>query len=39
MTGTPVHTRQYLPRVVMPRPREIKKAIGEVEVSTPSLPS
>lgn len=31
MTGTPVHTRQYLPRVVMPRPREIKKAIGEVE--------
>jgi hypothetical protein len=31
MTDTPVHTRQYLPRVVMPHPREIKKAIGEVE--------
>ncbi len=31
MTGTPVHTREYLPRVVMPHPREIKKAIGEVE--------
>ncbi len=31
MTDTPAHTRQYLPRVVMPHPREIKKAIGEVE--------
>jgi hypothetical protein len=31
MTEPPVHTRQYLPRVVMPHPREIKKAIGEVE--------
>jgi hypothetical protein len=31
MTETPAHTRQYLPRVVMPRPREIKKAVGEVE--------
>jgi hypothetical protein len=31
MTETPRHTRQYLPRVVMPRPSEIKKAISEVE--------
>jgi hypothetical protein len=31
MTETPPHTRQYLPRVVMPRPSEIKKAISEVE--------
>jgi hypothetical protein len=31
MTETPPHTRQYLPRVVMPKPSEIKKAISEVE--------
>jgi hypothetical protein len=31
MTETPPHTRQYLPRVVMPRPSEIKKAVGDVE--------
>jgi hypothetical protein len=31
MTEQPVHTRQYLSRVVMPNPREIKNAIGEVE--------
>ncbi|MGB9184932.1 MAG: hypothetical protein WCB67_12785 [Solirubrobacteraceae bacterium] len=31
MTEPPTHTRQYLPRVVMPKPSEIKKAIGEVE--------
>ena len=31
MTETPPHTRQYLPRVVMPKPSEIKKAVGEVE--------
>ena len=31
MTQTPPHTRQYLRRVVMPRPSEIKKAVGDVE--------
>jgi hypothetical protein len=31
MTGTPPHTRQYLQRVVMPKPSEIKKAVSEVE--------
>src|ERR1700732_3684057 len=31
MTETPPHTRQYLPRVVMPKPSEIRKAVGEVE--------
>jgi hypothetical protein len=31
MTAQPPHTRQYLPRVVMPKPSEIKKAISEVE--------
>ena len=31
MTPQPPHTRQYLPRVVMPKPSEIKKAISEVE--------
>jgi hypothetical protein len=31
MTEKPLHTRQYLPRVVMPKPREIKQAISEVE--------
>ncbi len=31
MPKQPVHTRDYLPRVVMPNPREIKKAVGEVE--------
>ncbi len=31
MTEKPAHTRQYLPRVVMPKPSEIKKAIREVE--------
>jgi hypothetical protein len=31
MIDHPAHTRQFLPRVVMPHPREIKEAIGEVE--------
>jgi hypothetical protein len=31
MNGPPPHTRQYLPRVVMPKPSEIKKAVSEVE--------
>jgi hypothetical protein len=31
MTEKPAHTRQYVQRVVMPRPSEIKKAVSEVE--------
>ena len=31
MTEQPAHTRQYLSRVVTPKPSEIKKAISEVE--------
>ena len=31
MTEKPAHTRQYLARVVMPKPSEIKKAVSEVE--------
>src|ERR1700737_2841420 len=31
MTETPPPPRQYLARVVTPKPREIKKAISEVE--------
>jgi hypothetical protein len=31
MTEKPADTRQYVQRVVMPRPSEIKKAVSEVE--------
>lgn len=31
MPDQPAHTRQFLPGVVMPNLREIKKAVGEVE--------
>jgi hypothetical protein len=31
MTEKPFHTRQYLPRVVMPKPSDIKNAVSEVE--------
>lgn len=31
MTKQPTHTRDYLPRVVMPNAAEIKKAVSEVE--------